>query len=371
MHAVVNSSSTRAGAIIVMALLTIAMTWPGCARNVPPAATNAGVPPTHTQRHDAPRNGTVSITGLVKQPIQLDLNDLRNYHAVQTRLNDVHQDTSFYGVHNYLGVPLRVLLEQAVITKASAVFNREMDLTIVVRNRRGDTVALSWGEIFYRNPSNILLAYEAEPHIPHKACSNCHDESTYKPWQDMLLRDIPLPKLVVANDFYSDRALEEVSSIEVVYLGREKGINVAREDRPDKLYAPEIVLNQGDTRQVIRAIDKYPRTTADAIKAGDGTGYHGVRHYSGVSLRDVLSDHGVAFDPREVFLLSAPDGYRVVLSSAELMLAQAGKQILLADTVNGEKLEESGRFQLVIPHDIPADRWLQAVAQIDILRIVN
>ncbi len=373
MRRVVDGFFNGGGVVIAGMFWVVVIAWSGCNKNAPECQQPEASLKVKTQQtgtsHNAKSGGTVSITGLVKQPIHLTLTDLRNYQTVRVRLNDVHQDASFHGVHYYRGVPLRVLLEQAHIAKETAVFNRELDLTIVVTNKQGEQVALSWGEIFYRNSSDILLAFESEPKVPHKACSNCHEKSTYKEWQDKLYRDIPLPKLVTAADFYSDRALEDVTRIEVVYLGQEMGINLARENKPKELHAKEIVLNQGKKQTVISAIDKYQRVTTDAIKAGDGTGYHGVRQYSGVSLMEVLSDHGVTFNSREVILLSAPDGYRVLLSSAELMTAASGKQILLADTLNGEKLDEGGRFQLVIPHDIPADRWLMAVAQIDILRL--
>lgn len=355
----------------------------GCAKRVPDCRGPKSAPSEQSEIHGPSssvitagsagshgnENGTISITGLVKHPVHLSVSDLRNYQTTRVRLNDVHQDESFHGVHYYRGVPLKTLLENSRVAKESAVFNRELDLTIVVTNLKGEQVALSWGEIFYRNSSDILIAFEAEPKIPHKACSNCHEAGTYKPWRDMLFRDVSLPKLVAASDFYSDRSLEGVSRIEVVYLGQEKGINLSKKDKPETLNSPEIAVVYKNKRSTIESIDKYKRISAEAIKAGDGTGYHGVLKYSGVSLREVLIDHGLKYDPKEVILLSAPDGYRVILSSAELMAAPSGKQILLADTLNGEALEDGGRFQMVIPHDIPADRWLQAVAEIEILRI--
>lgn len=384
MQELLNCNSAYWGAILLGGLVVVTSSWSGCNKNAPECqlpegsrylstigtenraeslhgANGAGV----SRRRDA----VLSISGLVKQPLHLSLNELRHYQTVRVRINDVHRDATFYGVHYYTGVPLRVLLEQAHVAKESAVFDRELDLTILVRNRQGEQVALSWGEVFFRNSADILIALDAEPKVPHKDCAGCHDESTYQPWRDQLFREIPLPKLIAASDFYSDRALEDVTAIEVVYLGQNAGINVPKKDKPDRLYSPEIAINHGDKRSVLKNIDKYPRMNAEAIKAGDGTGYHGVREYSGVSLREVLSDYGIEFDPREVILLSAPDGYRVVLSSAELMVVPSGRQILLADTLNGETLDDQGRFQLVIPHDIPADRWLMAVAQIDILRL--
>ena len=175
------------------------------------------------------------ITGLVKQPMRFDRRDLERYDAVRVRLNDVTSDGRYRGVFEHRGVPLRGLLEQARIAKGASVFGRVLDLAVVVRNRDGAAVVLSWGEIFYRNAAEVVLGYEATPRMPHKPCADCHTEEEARPWLEQLERDVPAPKLVVAHDASADRAIEGVTSIEVTDLGRDAGIFVARKDRPDDL----------------------------------------------------------------------------------------------------------------------------------------
>lgn len=97
----------------------------------------------------------LSITGLVRQPLNLTLNDLKNLHGVQVQLNEVFKDGSYKGSFMYRGVPLRTLLELADIQKDQGHFKKRVDLAITVKNEDGQQIALSWGEVFYKNPGRI------------------------------------------------------------------------------------------------------------------------------------------------------------------------------------------------------------------------
>lgn len=313
-------------------------------------------------------SGALAVAGSVRQPFSLTRSELRRFEAVEARLNDVRKSGDFRGVFELRGVPLRTLLEQARVVKESAAFGRELDLAIVARNRDGRRVVLSWGEVFYRNPAETVVAYEGAPRMPHKACSDCHEPSTYRPWLDQLEREVGFPKLVVTGDFYADRSLEDLVAIEVTDLGADVGIHVAKADRPQELFSGEIrIEGPGIEPATVRSLERYTRIEADAIQAGDGTGFHGVRRYSGVALSEVLEAAGVSADPSIGLVLSAPDGYRVFLAGAEVFDPARGGRLLLVDRMNGQPIER-GRFQLVPLDDHAADRWLKAVARIDVVR---
>jgi aminopeptidase-like protein len=106
------------------------------------------------------------------------------------------------------------MLELAFVQKEESDFFKPIDLAVVIKNSSGQQTVLSWGEIFYRNPAEILIAYSATPVMAHKDCSGCHTPEVFKKWLDPLKREVGLPKLVVSNDFYADRSLENISSIE-------------------------------------------------------------------------------------------------------------------------------------------------------------
>jgi DMSO/TMAO reductase YedYZ molybdopterin-dependent catalytic subunit len=329
----------------------------GCGSQAPASAS----PPSETPQ--------LTLSGSVKKPLTLTIEDLREFPQVAARLNDVHRDGSFHGVFLVTGVPLRLLLDQAGVVKTGGMFNRELDLAIVVRNREGTTAVLSWGEIFYRNAAEVLVAYAAEPLRPHKPCERCHTPEESQPWREPLERAVPMPKLVTTRDFTTDRCLEGVISIEVIALGAEHGLHVEKGKGPKPLFAPSFELRQGDAQPVVAlTLEGYPRRDVEAIQAGEGTGFHGIKKFEGVPLKEVLARLGVSPDPAGALLLSAPDGYRVLLSSAEVLTARDAEQILLADRKNGQPEPDGGAFHLVIPTDLSADRWLKSVSRIDVLR---
>ncbi len=95
------------------------------------------------------------------------------------QLNEVMKDGSFKGVFYYRGVPLRDLLDTAYIEKEETAFSKKIDLAVLVRGRDGKGVALSWGEIYYRNSGDIIVATSASPIMPHKNCASCHEPEVY------------------------------------------------------------------------------------------------------------------------------------------------------------------------------------------------
>ncbi len=307
----------------------------------------------------------LNVTGSVKQPLNLSLADLNKFTPVSVRLNEVTRDNSFHGSFYYRGVPLRTLLELADIQKVGADFNKAIDLAIVIRSRDGKQTVLSWGEVFYRNPSEIIIAASAEPVMPHKSCQACHKPEVYQPWLDQLKRPIGFPKLVVANDFYTDRSLEDITGIEVLDLHPQIDTKKTKD-----LYSPSFTIT-GAVKQTldIKDLSSYPHKEIPAKQMGDGKGYHGLRIFEGVPLLDLLNKAGIELDLDTVFLISAPDGYRSLLSYGELLFTSQGKNVIIADRVAGQPLRENGRFNLILSDDLAADRWVKAVDKIEVIRL--
>lgn len=307
----------------------------------------------------------ISITGVVKQPLNLSLQDINKFMSVRVRLNEVTRDNNFHGAFYYGGVPLKSLLELAGIQKAGADFNKAIDLAIVIRSRDGKQTVLSWGEVFYRNPSEIIIAASAEPVMPHKSCQTCHKPEVYQPRLDQLKRPIGFPKLVVANDFYTDRSLEDITGIEVLDLHPKIDTKKTKD-----LYSPSFTI-AGAVKQPldIKDLSSHPHKDIPAKQMGDGKGYHGLRIFEGVPLLDLLNKAGIEPDLDTVFLISAPDGYRSLLSYGELLFTSQGKNVIIADRAAGQPIMENGRFNLIVPDDLAADRWVKAVNKIEVIRL--
>lgn len=307
----------------------------------------------------------LSIFGEVKQPLNLNIEDLDRFESIGIRLNEVTTDGNFHGVFHYYGVPLKILLQVARIEKEKTDFLKPVDLAIVVRNKSGKQVVLSWGEVFYRNPADIIIATSATPVMPHKNCQSCHTPDVYGPWLSQLKRKIGFPKLVIANDFYTDRCLEEVVSIEVVNLHPKIKVR-----KLPKLFSPAFTITGKVERSLtITDLSEYPHLEVMVKLVGEGRGYHGVKKFSGVSLSELLKKAKVELDLNIVFLISSPDGYRSLLSYGELFLDPRGERVIIADRVENKPLKEDGKFMLIIPDDLSADRWVKAIDKIEVIRL--
>lgn len=307
----------------------------------------------------------VSITGTVKQPLNLTLTDLERYQSVTVQLNGVMEDGSYRGVFYYTGVPLRTLLDAAFVQKEETGFSKQVDMAVRVKNREGKEVALSWGEIFFKNPARIILATSARPIMPHHDCKTCHTPEEYKPRLQQLNRKIGFPKLVVAGDAYADRCLEDVSTIEVLDLRPGKPARKLK-----TLFSSECTITGRNVKTTaLRDLSGRPRQTLRVKHLGLGKGYHGINVFEGVSFKRLLEEAGVRRDLSEVFLISAPDGYRSLFSYGEVFLDPLGDRIILADKMAGKPLKQGGKFFLIPPDDLMADRDVQAAETVEVLSL--
>ena len=308
---------------------------------------------------------TLSITGLVKQPVNLTLRDLAAYQQIEAQENGVFEDGRYRGTFRYRGVPLRNLLDLACIQKEETDFPKLVDIAIVVRNRDGQQVALSWGEVFYRNPGRILVAVSAQPIMPRRDCRKCHEQKVYEPRLNQLHRKIGYPKLVAADDGYADRSLENITSIEVIDLRPRMP-----KEKTKGLFSPEFTIT-GAVKEpkTIQDLSAYPKKAIKVKRLGEGDGYHGMEVLEGVSFKKILSDMNIAPDLNQVFLASAPNGYRALFSYGEIFLAPDGDRLLVADQVNGKLAKQGGAFILSAPDDFLANREVKALSKIEVISL--
>ena len=308
---------------------------------------------------------SLSITGLVRQPMNLSMEDLRAYQSIEVQFNELYADRSYTGTFLYRGVPLRALLETACIQKEAGGFNKTVDLAVLVKNRDGKQVVLSWGEVFYKNPGRIIVGLSARPILPKKDCTKCHKPEVYQPRMDQFHRQIGFPKLIVASDEWADRSLEDISSIQVIDLRPEKASK-----RPDTLFSPGFkVTGAVNTPLDITDLSMYPRDSVKTRHLGEGRGYHGVDFAEGAPFRSILDKAGIQPDVATAFLISAPDGYRSLFSYGEVFLDAGGERLLVADRMNGQPIIKGGKFFFVPPDDLLADRDVKAVETIEVISV--
>ena len=310
----------------------------------------------------------ISITGQVKQPISLSSDDLSRFQTVRVQLSEVMKDKTYRGTYYYQGVTLRTLLDTAVIEKKAKTFTKDIDLAVKVTDKDGNSIVLSWGEIYYRNSGDIIIATSAMPIKPHKSCAACHkDEAVYKPYLEVFNRSIVFPKLVVASDGFGGRSLEGVVSIEVIdpYKGQ-----AAKGNSSDKLFSPSFkIAGIVKKEMTVTDLSKYPRKRLTMLHMGEGKGFHGINDYSGVTLRDLLEEAGVDKELTSVFIATAPDGYRSLFSYGELYLNRGDDSIIIADMVDDKAIDENGKFILVPTDDIMSDRDVKSVEKIEVISL--
>jgi precorrin-4 methylase len=99
--------------------------------------------------------------------------------------------------------------------------------------------------------------------------------------------------------------------------------------------------------------------------------------YEGVLLRDVLRAAGAPLEQADApgrlsaelrtayVLIEAADGYQVVFSAAELHTAFGGREVLLADRLNGAPLpDKAAPYQVIVPGTELHSRWIRQVTRI-------
>jgi hypothetical protein len=98
--------------------------------------------------------------------------------------------------------------------------------------------------------------------------------------------------------------------------------------------------------------------------------------YAGVPLADLLAKVGVRSgeDVRgKLFLLgivaSGTDGYGVLYSLAEVDPAIHTGEVIVADTLDGQKLSKDGAFKLVSSEERRPARWVRNLTSISVVKV--
>jgi len=306
----------------------------------------------------------ITITGCVNHPLQLNLSDLQRMESTEIKMNEVASDGSFHGVFNYRAVPLQTLLNMAGLEQKDSTFKKLVDVTIVLTDKQGKKAVLSWGEIYYSNPAEVTLAYQVAPIYPVKRnCQKCHDPEDYRFAMEQLGRDVPLPKLLVTGDFYTDRLLEGIVTIEVMDVRP----NIAV-DRQAALRSEQIQISGDLSRPLtVDNLSGYPGIDINKKIVGVGRGYHGLHSFRGTSLSNVLTAAGITPTIDQVVIAWAPDGYRATFSMGELYLSEAGRNIILADIKDNAAFDTGGKMRIIVGPDHTDDRDVQAVTNIEVI----
>jgi hypothetical protein len=303
----------------------------------------------------------LNISGSVNNPASISIKNLENFQTLDVQLNEITSNQEYHGTFIYHGVSLKTLLTLADIEKKDTDFNKPVDLAVMVKNQAGESVALSWGEIFFKNPGNVVIATSADPVLPHKGIDHFKDKQAYHKMMEILNRKIGFPKLVIPSDFHTDRCLEQVTDIIIQDLRP----HVPGEKSPTPHSETFSISGPGIHPETFAQLPEHTPVEISCHIVGEGRGYHGTHAFGGMALKELIRAPKPEMNLNTVFLISAPDAYRALVSYGELFLSPYGNRILVADHSNGKKIKEDGKFILVLPDDLMADRMVKAVCKIE------
>jgi hypothetical protein len=308
----------------------------------------------------------LTVSGAVTNAFSLECRQLALFNTIKVQSNEITSNKEYNGAFVYSGVSLQTLLDAAKIEKKDTDFNKGVDLAVLVKNADGKQIALSWGEIYYKNPQHVMIAISAEPIFPRKGIDHFEDPAAYHAMIGTLNRKIDFPKLVVTGDFHSDRCMEKITDI-IVHDLRPR---VPGEKSPHP-YSEKFSVtgDESDSRTYEKLPELSPRVGFSFHVLGEGRGFHGTHTFSGIPLREIIQVASPSPGLNSVFLVSAPDAYRALVSYGELFLSTYGERIILADQSDGAPIKKDGKFILVLPDDLMADRMVKAVCKIEAINL--
>jgi hypothetical protein len=292
----------------------------------------------------------IEVTGEVVTPGFVDFDSLseRSINVKEAFLDG--NSNKFTGAYRYDGYSLFDILNHFLPDKLNKEeFPPIIDLYVEVRNDQGESVILTWGEIYYPiHLHEIIIATSVMRIVPSK---------TKELW--------PLPektKLVAGHDLLTERNISSPTKIIVHSASRSFEIN--RDLNP--LFCPSIVCNAGGKK--VAEIKKLPKNVNrqhyESVFYGRGRGIHSTTPFDGVLLKDVLGSiagHTTENLRKGYFIVAAADGYRAVYSYSELFNRNDQAEFLLTED---QGKQDGGAFRIFPAADFFSDRAVKAVSEI-------
>ena len=135
-----------------------------------------------------------------------------------------------------------------------------------------------------------------------------------------------------------------------------------------RLYSDRItIFKNGIKIKEILDLSESKRSEIEVKVLGEERGYHGIKKFEGVNLKDLIKELNPHRDFNKAIIVYGIDGYRSVFSVGEIFLSK--EKILLADKVNQSSIEKGGKFILIPSGDIFADRMIKAVSEIRLISL--
>ncbi len=299
------------------------------------------------------KTGILSVNGEVKFPGVIDLSQFYLHEIVVKEAGNTENDKNeFTGAYRYIGYSLYDLLEPYILSKNNAeTFKPEIDLYIVIKNDKGESVVFSWSEIFHTNILHqVLIAIETAVIKPHKAEVNY---PINKSW-----------KIVAGNDLFSFRNLENPSSITVCSFNQ-KDYPIDSTISPMYSQEVKVIIDNKELMKIPLIKDKASYIKYYTNFFGMGLGYHKNPYFEGIPLNTFMLNQINQFDKETIkhglVCFASIDGYRSIFSFSELFNRNDQLFPILAVPENPN---EGGFYRIFLPSDFFADRSVKSMNEI-------
>jgi hypothetical protein len=295
----------------------------------------------------------IQITGEIGNPGVIDITSLPERSLIIKEALTHGDSNRFIGAYRYDGYSLYDILNHSILKKKNeSEFPPIIDLFIKVENEKGESVVISWGEIYYPNHRHeIIIATNVTRIVPSK---------TKDLW--------PLPtetRLIIGTDLLTERNIANPVKITVISASVQYPIN--KDMSP--LFSESIKVYDRD--KFLKEITKIPASAQkinyETIFYGRGRGIHSTTPFHGYLLKDILESDYTATPEllRNGYLVVASvDGYRCVYTISEVFNRNDQAEVLL---IEDPENQDGGIFRLFPAGDFFSDRAVKAVSEIKLI----
>lgn len=287
----------------------------------------------------------IYIDGEVDNPGKVDLSALP-LHAVISK-ETLFKDgvPHFVGSYIYEGYSLYDILNKIRIKRAGGEFKSVVDLYVVIKNKSGESVVFSWGEIYYpTNRFNLIIATNAAPILPHAV-------DVKWPMPDKM-------KVIAGDDLITERNILSPETITIKSIKLDEA-EYSKKDSKGK-------LAMFDNSKQITTITKFPvffkEYTYNTVFYGRGKGIHGIDPFTGVPLNYVLQQYYPLSSnniKNGVFEVISSDNYRCAYTFSEIFNRNDQKDVLFLNTEG----KDDGKFMLFPGADFFSDRAIKSLIE--------
>lgn len=310
----------------------------------------------HQSKEVSLATGSIEVLGEVESPGKINFDDFYKREVMIKESRKDKNGINFVGAYRYVGYSLFDILHPYNQKKKNKeLFKPITDLYVIIKNDKNEKVVFSWSEIFHTNNQHqILIATEMAPIKPHRKEV---DFPIGKTW-----------KIVASNDLYSNRILENPTSITIVSFDK-KEYKIQKGLKPMNSQNVNVVINGKSEFQILPTNDSSRFIRYYSCFYGMGMGYHPEKYFEGPSLNDFFKDKMDFTDAEWIrhglVCFVGQDGYRAIYSFSELFNRIDQTASILSITPNGE---DGGFYRNFHPSDFYADRSVKSLTEIFVFK---